>query len=50
MREALYSILTESGIPRKLDEIIKVSLNETYSTVHIGNKLPDMFPIQKGLK
>jgi hypothetical protein len=32
-REVLYNILTEFGIPRKLVGLIKMCLNETYSTV-----------------
>jgi hypothetical protein len=50
MREVLYNILTEFGISRKLDGLIKMCLNETYSTVHIGKNLSDMFTIQNGLK
>jgi hypothetical protein len=34
-REALYNILTECGIPRKLVGLIKMCLHETYSRVHI---------------
>jgi hypothetical protein len=30
--------------------LIKLCLNETYSTVHIGKYLSDKFPIQSGLK
>jgi hypothetical protein len=33
-----YSILTEFGIPRKLIGLIKMCLNETYSTVDIREK------------
>jgi hypothetical protein len=40
-REALYNILFEFGIPRKLDGLIKMCLNETYSRVRIGNNLSD---------
>jgi hypothetical protein len=50
MREVLYNILLEFGIPKKLVRIIKMCLNETYSKVHIGKLLSDMFPIQNGLK
>jgi hypothetical protein len=50
MREALYNILTEFGIPRKLVGLIKMCLNETYSTVRIGKNLSDKFLIQNGLK
>jgi hypothetical protein len=32
-REVLYNILSEFGIPRKLVGLIKMCLNETYSTV-----------------
>jgi hypothetical protein len=35
-REVLYSILIEFGIPRKLVGLIKMCLNETCSTVHVG--------------
>jgi hypothetical protein len=49
-REALCNIVSEFGIPRKLAGVIKMSLNETYSTVHIGKNLSDMFPIQNDLK
>jgi hypothetical protein len=37
--EALYNILIEFGIPRKLDGLIKVCLNESYSRVRIGKNL-----------
>jgi hypothetical protein len=30
--------------------LIKMCLNETYSKVHIGKQLSDIFPIQNGLK
>jgi hypothetical protein len=49
-REVLYSIIIEFGIPRKLVGLIKMCLNETYSTVRIGKNLCDKFPIQNGLK
>jgi hypothetical protein len=39
IREALYNVLIESGIPRKPGELIKMCLNETFSTVHIGKIL-----------
>jgi hypothetical protein len=35
-REALYNILIEFGIPRKLVGLIKMCLNETYSRVRTG--------------
>jgi hypothetical protein len=47
-REALY-ISIEFGIPRKLVGLIKMSLNETYIRVRIGNYLPDKFSIENGL-
>jgi hypothetical protein len=49
-REVLYNILIEIGIPRKLVGLIKMCLNETYSTVRIGKFQSDKFPIQNGLK
>jgi hypothetical protein len=49
-REVLHNILTEFGIPRKLVGLIKMCLNKTYSTVHIGKYQSDRFPIQNGLK
>jgi hypothetical protein len=38
MREVLYNILTESGVPMILVRLIKMCLNETYSKVHIGGR------------
>jgi hypothetical protein len=49
-RELLYNILIEFGIPRELVGLIKVCLNESYSTVCIGENLSDKFPIQNDLK
>jgi hypothetical protein len=48
--EELYNILAESGTPREPVGLIKMCLNETYSTVRIGKNLSDKFPIQNGLK
>jgi hypothetical protein len=50
MREVLYSILIEFGIPRKLVGLIRMCLNETYSTVLIDKNRSRKFPIQNGLK
>jgi hypothetical protein len=49
-REVLYSILIEFGIPRKLDGIIKICLNEFHITVQTGRNLSHKFTIQNGLK
>jgi hypothetical protein len=49
-REVLYNILLEYGILKKLVRLIKVCLNGTYSSVHIGKLLSDKFHIQNGLK
>jgi len=34
----------------KLVRLIKMCLNETYSTAWVGKYLSDMFPIKNGLK
>ena len=49
-REALYSILIESGIPKKLVRLIKMCQTETYSRVRVGKNLSEMFPNRKVLK
>jgi sorting nexin-29 len=49
-REALYNILTGFGIPRKLVGLIKMCLNDTYSSVRVGKNLSDMFTIENSLK
>jgi len=49
-REALYKILIEFGIPRKLVSLIKMSLSETYSRIRVGKNVSDRFPIRNGLK
>jgi hypothetical protein len=43
--EVVYSILTESGLPKKLVGLIKMCLDETYGTVRIGKYQSDKFPI-----
>jgi sorting nexin-29 len=40
--EALYNILIEFGIPRKIVGLIKVYLNETYSRIHIGKNMTSL--------
>jgi hypothetical protein len=46
-REALYNILIEFGIPRKLVGLINMCLNETYSRVCIGKKIcPTSLPLR----
>jgi hypothetical protein len=49
-RVALYNILNDFGIPRKLVGLIKMCLNETYSRVRIGRNLSDKFTIENGQK
>jgi hypothetical protein len=44
-REALYNILAEFGIPKKLVRLIKVCLIETYSSDRVGKNLSRMFII-----
>jgi hypothetical protein len=48
--EALYNILIEFGIPRKLVGLIKMCLNETHTRGHVGQNQSDKFTIQNGLK
>jgi hypothetical protein len=48
--KVLYNILTEFGTSRKLDRLIQMCLNETYSTVCTGIYQTDKFLIQNGLK
>jgi hypothetical protein len=48
-REVLNNIFIEFGVLMKLVKLIKMSLNEMYSEVHIGKHLSDNFPIQNGL-
>jgi hypothetical protein len=50
MREVLYKILIEYGIPRKLFRLIKMCLNETYSKIRIDKNMSGEFPIKNGLK
>jgi hypothetical protein len=45
-REALYNILIEFGIRRKLVGRIKICLNESYSRVRIGKNLSDKFTLR----
>jgi hypothetical protein len=50
MREVLYNILIQLGIPMKLVRLINMCLGKTYSRVWIGKHLSDMFSIRNGLK
>jgi hypothetical protein len=49
-REALYNILIEFGIPKKLVGLIKMCLSEMYSRVRVGKNLSEMSPIWNDLK
>jgi len=46
----LYKILIQFGIPMKLVRLIKMCLNENYSTDRVGRNLSYMFPIKNTLK
>ena len=50
MREVLYNIPIKFGIPMKLVSLIKMCLNEIYSSVREGKHLSDMFLIKNCLK
>jgi hypothetical protein len=50
MKDILYNILMEFGIPMKLGRLIKMRLNETYSRVQVSKNLSDTFPVKNGLK
>jgi hypothetical protein len=49
-REVLYNILFGFCIPMKLVRLIKMCLNEIYSTFQIGKHLSEILPIRNGLK
>jgi len=49
-RKVLYNILIELGIPMKLVHVIKMCLNETYSTDLTGKHFSDIFPIKNSRK
>jgi len=49
-REAMYIILIEFRIPKKLVRLIKMCLNETYSRVRVGKNLSETFSIRNDLK
>jgi hypothetical protein len=45
-REVLYNILIEFGIPMKLERLIKICLNETYSKAHMDKNVTDSIRIK----
>jgi hypothetical protein len=49
-REALYNIVIEFGIPRKLVVPIKICLNETCCTIRITKNLSEKSNVVNGLK
>ena len=46
----MYNILIKFGIPMKLVRLLKMCLNETYSTVRVGKHLSDVCSIKNRLK
>jgi len=49
-RDVLYNTVIEFGIAMNLVRLIKMHMNETYSRVHVGKHLSDIFPIKNDLK
>jgi len=49
-REVLYNILIEFAVSKKIVNLIKICLTETYSRVHVGKNLSDVFSFRNGLK
>jgi len=49
-REIFYNILIKFVIPKKRVRLIKMCLNDTYSSVCVGRHLSDMLPIKNDLK
>jgi len=49
-KEVFYNIIFGSAILTNLLRLIKICLNESYSTVRVTKNLSDMFPIKNGLK
>jgi hypothetical protein len=45
-----YNILIKFGIPMKLERLIRMCLNVTYTRVQVGIHLSNIFSIQNGLK
>jgi hypothetical protein len=50
MREILYNVLTEFGLPTELARLIKLCLNETYSSIHMVKQLAGTFSSRNGPK
>jgi len=48
MGEVLFNRFIEFGIPMKLARLIKMCLNETYSTVRVGKHMSDKFHTRNG--
>jgi len=46
----LYNILVEIGIPTTLLRLIKMCLNENYTTVTVGKLMYDMLHVKSGMK
>jgi hypothetical protein len=46
----LYNIPIEFCIPKKQLRLLKVCMNETYSTVRVGKNLSGVFTVRNGLK
>jgi hypothetical protein len=50
-RRVLYNTYSQrAGAPVKLVRLIKMCLNKSYITVHIGERMSDQFPLKSSVK
>jgi glutathionylspermidine synthase len=49
-RDQLFDTMIEFGIPKKLMQMVKMTLNNTTARVKVQNKLSERFDINSGLR